>query len=525
MTLGFVTSAFHDNSERIYFLKMSTVAPEVESEDGMHSNSRSYGSTKNLTASENNDKNGGGAATPAYHNEVRQKTPRRNGWQRPWNAMLFALVIIPVLLALAFLGSFPLCVPYSWRPAAFIIFSCAFSIFYGNFLLSATINAAEPTVSKLWGQKKARLFPKDPSKLQEASSDDTDTTNRSSVIRNNFCYICDAFVGRSAKHCGQCNKCVEGFDHHCLWLNNCVGKRNYRYFIYTLVVGIIILFGVVICSAALIFVAALDQDKIQTWIASNGKGETDFVVFGRVSRPVFLVYNCVLVLVATVILGFTLHLLAFHIYLNWRSMSTYDYIVRQRKLVQQQQLSFKSSGTGSSLCLKREHSSSIERKPTTAPVGTEVPIGLHVENGDLRVGLHGNEDTQFVSKEEATNNCLTPRLMGTATSIPRVYKANKTNSDDTGAKSEEAQLSISGVNSVDRIDRKIDEDLTSQPEVSQKVQSDLDESLNENKGYEPNFDEESSNQEEESEVLREISIHDTYNGAIGNRSFSGLHML
>ena len=87
--------------------------------------------------------------------------------------------------------------------------------------------------------------------------------------------------------------------------------------------------------------------------------------------------------------------------------------------------------------------------------------------------------------------------------------------DDTGAKSEETQPSISGVNSVDRIDRKIDEDLTSQPEVSQKVQSDLDESLHENEGFEPNFDEESSNQEEESEVLREISIHDTFNGAIG----------
>ena len=81
-------------------------------------------------------------------------------------------------------------------------------------------------------------------------------------------------------------------------------------------------------------------------------------------------------------------------------MSTYDYIVRQRKLVQQQQLSFKSSGTGSSLCLKREHSSSIERKPTTAPVGTEVPIGLHVENGDLRVGLHGNEDVRSVFFDE-----------------------------------------------------------------------------------------------------------------------------
>ena len=83
-----------DNFLIIIFHKMSTVAPEVESEDGMHSNSRSYGSTKNLTASENNDKNGGGAATPAYHNEVRQKTPRRNGWQRPWNAMLVSGLVL-----------------------------------------------------------------------------------------------------------------------------------------------------------------------------------------------------------------------------------------------------------------------------------------------------------------------------------------------------------------------------------------------------------------------------------------------
>ena len=33
-----------------------------------------------------------------------------------------------------------------------------------------------------------------------------------------------------AKHCRTCDKCVGGFDHHCKWLNNCVGEKNYKSF-------------------------------------------------------------------------------------------------------------------------------------------------------------------------------------------------------------------------------------------------------------------------------------------------------
>ena len=34
--------------------------------------------------------------------------------------------------------------------------------------------------------------------------------------------------GFSSKHCRQCNKCCEGFDHHCDIFNNCIGKVSPR---------------------------------------------------------------------------------------------------------------------------------------------------------------------------------------------------------------------------------------------------------------------------------------------------------
>ena len=46
-------------------------------------------------------------------------------------------------------------------------------------------------------------------------------------------------VHKGSYHCRECNRCTLGFDHHCKWLNNCIGAANYRPFfcLITLVVA------------------------------------------------------------------------------------------------------------------------------------------------------------------------------------------------------------------------------------------------------------------------------------------------
>ena len=53
---------------------------------------------------------------------------------------------------------------------------------------------------------------------------------------NEYCPYCRIKITKKTKHCHVCRKCIKGFDHHCNWIDNCVGENNKKRFILFVII-------------------------------------------------------------------------------------------------------------------------------------------------------------------------------------------------------------------------------------------------------------------------------------------------
>uniref|UniRef100_A0A4W6CPZ0 Palmitoyltransferase n=1 Tax=Lates calcarifer TaxID=8187 RepID=A0A4W6CPZ0_LATCA len=97
-----------------------------------------------------------------------------------------------------------------------------------------------------------------------------------------------------AKHCQTCKRCVRRFDHHCPWIENCVGERNHRWFIVYLLVQLLALLWALHIALS----GVSPSVTWELWFRVNGFLLVALGVVGVFSMVVLLLLCCHLYLVS-----------------------------------------------------------------------------------------------------------------------------------------------------------------------------------------------------------------------------------
>lgn len=135
------------------------------------------------------------------------------------------------------------------------------------------------------------------------------------------CGICQIKVSYNTKHCKPCNKCVNGFDHHCDFLSTCIGKRNYISFLSSLVLTLIILCLLFAISSTIFIFRFTQPDILQqrSTVVFHNNGSVH-------ALNACAALNFVIAIISFLIGSYTLYLIFFHARLIYYGLPTWKYL-------------------------------------------------------------------------------------------------------------------------------------------------------------------------------------------------------
>ncbi|XP_063414917.1 palmitoyltransferase ZDHHC20-B-like isoform X1 [Mytilus trossulus] len=126
--------------------------------------------------------------------------------------------------------------------------------------------------------------------------------NRTHAGSARYCEKCKCIKPDRAHHCSVCGQCVLKMDHHCPWVNNCVGFTNYKYFVLFLGYGLLYCLFIAFTSL---------QYFIEFWTGGSSKEAVKFHVL--------------FVFFVAMMFGISLiSLFGYHIYLTCSNRSTLE---------------------------------------------------------------------------------------------------------------------------------------------------------------------------------------------------------